>query len=65
MEIKPCRSRRAIARPINALVGLAYHRLAGREPLSLPDDIEVSDRRALVGADHVRRHVRRIVDTAG
>ena len=38
-----------------------YHRLAGMEPLSLPDDIEVSDRRTLIAADHPRRQMRRIV----
>lgn len=38
-----------------------YHRLAGMEPLALPEDIEVRDPRALVSADHMRRRVRRIV----
>lgn len=38
-----------------------YHRLAGMEPLSLPDDIEVSDRRTLIAANHPRRQMRRIV----
>jgi hypothetical protein len=42
-----------------------YHRLAGMEPLSLPDDIEVRDRRTLVTADHPRRHTRRIVGPQG
>lgn len=43
---------------------LAYRRLAGLEPAPLPDDIEVSDRRTLVGADHVRRRMVRVIDTA-
>jgi hypothetical protein len=42
-----------------------YHRLAGFEPLSLPGDIEVSDRRTLIGADHPRRQMRRIVGPQG
>jgi hypothetical protein len=41
----------------------AYHRLAGFEPLSLPGDIEVSDRRTLLPADHVRRRMRRVIAT--
>jgi hypothetical protein len=40
---------------------IAYYRLAGFEPLALPGDIEVSDPRALLPADHVRRRARRIV----
>ena len=44
----------------------AYYRLAGLEPLSLPDDIEVDDPRTLVAANHPRRRMRRvIVDPAG
>jgi hypothetical protein len=43
----------------------AYHRLAGMEPLSLPDDIEVSDRRTLIATDHPRRQTRRIVGPQG
>lgn len=42
-----------------------YYRLAGFEPLSLPDDIEVSDRRTLIAADHPRRQMRRIVGAQG
>ena len=38
-----------------------YHRLAGFEPLALPQDIEVRDRRTMLPADHVRRRVRRAV----
>ena len=40
---------------------LAYRSLAGLEPAPLPDDIEVTDRRTLVGADHVRRRMARII----
>ena len=38
-----------------------YHRLAGFEPLALPQDIEVKDPRTMLPADHVRRRVRRAV----
>ena len=38
-----------------------YHRLAGFEPLALPQDIEVRDPRTMLPADHVRRRVRRAV----
>lgn len=48
----------------SVLAMATYHRIAGFEPLDLPDDIEVGDPRALVPADHVRRHVRRIVHTS-
>lgn len=40
----------------------AYRSLAGLEPLALPEDIEVTDRRTLVSEDHVRRKVARIID---
>ena len=40
-----------------------FHILAGFEPKSLPDDIVVKDRRALVGADHARRRMARVIDT--
>jgi hypothetical protein len=43
---------------------VAYHRIAGFEPLDLPDDIEVRDPRAMIPADHVRRRVRRVVRTS-
>lgn len=38
-----------------------YHRLAGFEPLALPQDIEVKDPRTMLPADHIRRRVRRAV----
>ena len=40
---------------------VSYYRLAGFEPLALPSDIEVSDPRTMLAADHVRRRVRRVV----
>lgn len=43
----------------------AYHRLAGMEPLALPDDIEVRDRRTLIAANHPRRQMQRIVGPQG
>lgn len=42
---------------------IVYHRLAGFEPLALPADIEVSDPRTMLPADHIRRRVRRVVRT--
>ncbi len=39
----------------------SYHRLAGFEPLDLPQDIEVRDPRTMLPADHVRRRVRRVI----
>lgn len=50
--------------PSMAAMGV-YYRLAGMEPLSLPEDIEVSDRRTLLAADHPRRQMRRIVAAQG
>jgi hypothetical protein len=43
-----------------AVAMFAYRRLAGLEPAGLPEDIEVDDRRALIGADHVRRKYSRV-----
>src|SRR5918993_104401 len=40
---------------------ITYHRVAGFEPLALPSDIEVRDRRTMLPANHVRRRVRRVV----
>ena len=45
----------------SVLAMAVYHRLAGFEPLALPVDIEVSDPRTMLAADHVRRRVRRVV----
>jgi hypothetical protein len=50
--------------PSMAAMGV-YYRIAGMEPLALPDDIEVRDRRTLIGADHPRRHMRRVVGPQG
>lgn len=41
-----------------------FRKVAGLEPVSLPDDIEVTDRTALVPADHVRRRVVRVIDVS-
>lgn len=44
------------------VAGLTFYRyLAGLEPKALPEDIEVRDRRTLIGADHARRRYNRIV----
>jgi len=42
---------------------IVYHRLAGYEPLALPADIEVSDARTMLPADHIRRRVQRVIRT--
>lgn len=34
---------------------------AGVEPADLPEDIEVTDRRKLVGSNHARRRAHRVV----
>ncbi|MFM5916875.1 MAG: hypothetical protein ACKOOL_05005, partial [Novosphingobium sp.] len=41
-----------------------FHILAGYEPKSLPDDIVVTDRRTLIGADHARRRMARVIDSS-
>ncbi len=46
--------------PLAVAMGV-YHRLAGVEPAALPEDIEVSDPRTLIGENHVRRRMRRVV----
>ena len=40
---------------------VTYHRLAGFEPLALPEDIVVNDPRTLISADHPRRRMRRVM----
>lgn len=47
--------------PPMALAMLLYRRLAGLEPLALPNDITVRDPRTLIGEDHVRRSYNRVV----
>ena len=43
-------------------IAMAFYRhLAGLEPKSLPEDIEVADRRTLIAANHPRRRYNRIV----
>jgi hypothetical protein len=44
-----------------AIAMLFYRYLAGLEPKALPEDVEVRDRRTLVGANHPRRRYSRIV----
>lgn len=44
-----------------AMAMALYRSLAGLEPRDLPEDIQVSDRRALIGADHARRRYGRVV----
>ncbi len=42
------------------LAMVVYRHMAGLEPLSLPEDIEVKDRRTLIGANHPRRRYSRV-----
>ena len=44
-----------------AMAMALYRNLAGLEPKDLPEDIQVADRRALIGADHARRRYGRVV----
>ncbi|MEO7224096.1 MAG: hypothetical protein ABIY37_16645 [Devosia sp.] len=44
-----------------AIALVCYRYFAGLEPKSLPEDIEVRDRRTLVGANHDRRRYSRVV----
>lgn len=46
-----------------AMAMVLYRHLAGLEPRSLPEDIEVSDRRTLIAANHPRRSYNRIVSS--
>jgi hypothetical protein len=47
---------------VPSAIGLAFYRyLAGLEPKKLPEDIEVKDRRTLIGEDHARRRYRRVI----
>jgi hypothetical protein len=51
--------------PLAAVTLALYRKLAGLEPVGLPDDVRVRDRRALIGPDHpARRYHRVIADTA-
>lgn len=50
-----------IAAPFAAATLALYRRLAGLEPVALPDDVHVRDRRALVAADHPARRYHRVV----
>jgi hypothetical protein len=44
-----------------AIAMLFYRYLAGLEPKALPEDVEVRDRRTLVGANHARRRYGRVI----
>lgn len=44
-----------------AMAMALYRNLAGLEPRDLPEDIQVADRRTLIGADHARRRYGRVV----
>jgi len=44
-----------------AMAMLLYRKLAGLEPLAVREDIEVTDRRSLVAADHARRRFARVI----
>jgi hypothetical protein len=50
-----------VAAPFAAATLALYRRLAGIEPVGLPDDIRVRDPRALVAADHPARRYHRVV----
>ncbi|MBN9034836.1 MAG: hypothetical protein J0H53_02085 [Rhizobiales bacterium] len=45
----------------SAIAMMLYRRLAGVEPKAVKEDVEVRDRRNLVGADHARRRYGRII----
>lgn len=45
-----------------AVAMMLYRKMAGLEPLSLPGDMEVRDRRTLIGGDHARRKYARVID---
>ncbi len=45
-----------------AVAMMLYRKMAGLEPLSLPGDMEVRDRRTLIGGDHARRRYARVID---
>jgi hypothetical protein len=44
-----------------AMTMMLYRKLAGLEPLAVREDIEVTDRRSLVAADHARRRFARVI----
>ena len=43
------------------LAMLLYRRIVGLEPVNLPSDLVVTDKDALIGADHPRRRYRRVL----
>ena len=50
-----------IAAPFAAASLALYRRLAGLQPVGLPDDVHVRDRRALIAADHPARRYHRVI----
>lgn len=50
------------AAPFAALSAAIYRKLAGLQPLALPEDLTVSDPRTLIGENHPRRQYHRVVD---
>ena len=48
----------------SAVAMATYRSVAGLEPLALPDDVEVTDRRTLIPENHVRRRVSRVIDVS-
>ena len=50
-----------LAALVGALMGAAYRRFAGIEPLPLPEDVLATDPRALVAEDHPARHSHAVV----
>jgi hypothetical protein len=50
-----------VAAPFAAASLALYRRLAGLEPVGLPDDVLVRDPRALVAADHPARRYHRVI----
>lgn len=53
------------AAPFAAASLALYRRLAGLEPVGLPDDVLVRDHRALVAADHPARRYHRVIGKPG
>lgn len=50
------------AAPFAAVSAALYRKLAGLQPLALPEDIEVRDARTLIPENHPRRQYHRVVD---
>ncbi len=50
------------AAPFAAVSAALYRKLAGLQPLALPEDLTVSDPRTLISENHPRRQYHRVVD---